>query len=145
MDVRQKCPQNGVLQTIGCKFMITLGKDFRRSPPLEAAGMVQRICGCKWSLTVYWLIGNGINRPGEMSKGVAGLSAKVLNDCLRRNVDLGILHRQVFAEVPPRVEYRVTDLGRRLLTIMDYLDDLQSDIERTHPQTNNAAPRDGVV
>lgn len=107
--------------------------------------MVQQICGCKWSLTVYWLIDNGINRPGVMSKAVAGLSAKVLNDCLRRNVDLGILRRQLFAEVPPRVEYSVTDLGRRLLSLMDYLDVLQADIERTGPKINNAAPRDGVV
>lgn len=107
--------------------------------------MVQQICGCKWSLTVYWLINNGINRPGEMSKAVTGLSAKVLNDCLRRNVDLGLLHRTVFAEVPPRVEYSVTDLGRKFLELLSYLDVLQSDIENASQPIKNAAPKDGAI
>ena len=55
--------------------------------------MVETIYGCKWSLTVYKLLANEINRPGEMVRSVEGLSTKVLNECLKRNVAFGILER----------------------------------------------------
>ncbi len=90
--------------------------------------MVETIFGCKWSLTVYQLLANGINRPGEMVRSVEGLTTKVLNECLRRNVSLGILERISFAETPPRVEYRVTPLGERFLSIVDELEKLQQDL-----------------
>lgn len=93
--------------------------------------MVQSICGCKWSLTVYWLLSQGIDRPGAMVRAVDGLSTKVLNDCLRRNVDLGILERVAHAEVPPRVEYRATELGSKFIAIMGQLEQLQSEIDQT--------------
>jgi len=93
--------------------------------------MVQAICGCKWSLTVYWLLSRGVNRPGAMVRAVDGLSPKVLNDCLRRNVDLGILTRIAHAEVPPRVEYQVTPLGKKFLKIMNSLESLQDEINKT--------------
>ncbi len=90
--------------------------------------MVETIFGCKWSLTVYQLLANGINRPGEMVRSVEGLTTKVLNECLRRNVSLGILERTSFAETPPRVEYRVTPFGERFLSIVDELEKLQQDL-----------------
>lgn len=141
LEVRQarKTRQIGDLRTKGCIFLGSLDKEIRRSAPVGAAGMVQQICGCKWSLTVYWLIGNGVNRPGEMARRVPGLSAKVLNDCLRRNVELGILERHVFAEVPPRVHYTVTPLGRRFLSVMSHLEALQDDIEAHDRKKQNAA------
>lgn len=119
--------------------MGSLEKEFRRRAPQRAAGMVQQICNCKWSLTVYWLIGNGVNRPGEMARAVPGLAPKVLNDCLRRNVELGILDRNVFAEVPPRVEYEVTPLGHRFLSLLSHLEALQDDIEQAERRDENAA------
>ena len=77
--------------------------------------MVETIYGCKWSLTVYQLLANGINRPGEMVRSVEGLSTKVLNECLKRNVEFGILDKQMFNELPPRVEYQVTPFGEKFL------------------------------
>jgi DNA-binding HxlR family transcriptional regulator len=78
-----------------------------------AARMVEDIIGCKWSLTVLGLIAGGVRRPGAMQRRVAGLTAKVLNERLRKLLRFGIIEREVFAEVPPRVEYRLTDFGRR--------------------------------
>ena len=63
--------------------------------------MVETIYGCKWSLTVYQLLVNGINRSGEMLRSVEGLSTKVLNECLKRNVEFGILDKQMFNKLPP--------------------------------------------
>ena len=91
--------------------------------------MVETIYGCKWSLTVYQLLANGINRPGEMVRAVEGLSTKVLNECLRKNVEFGILDKVVFNELPPRVEYHVTPFGEKFLRILDELDKLQQEIE----------------
>ena len=78
-----------------------------------AARMVEDIVGCKWSLTVLGLIAQGVSRPGAMQRRVPGLTAKVLNERLRKLLRFGIIERQLFAEVPPRVEYTLTTFGRR--------------------------------
>lgn len=95
--------------------------------------MVETIFGCKWSLTVYQLIAMGVNRPGEMVRSVDGLTTKVLNDCLRRNTDFGILERKAYPEVPPRVEYRVTVFGEKFIAVLDQLVNLQEELDRADP------------
>lgn len=101
----------------------------RRSAPEQGARMVETIYGCKWSLTVYQLLANGIKRPGEMVRNVEGLTTKVLNECLRKNVAFGIIERIAYNEIPPRVEYVVTPFGRKFIRILDGLDKLQKEIE----------------
>ena len=101
----------------------------RVSAPERTARMVEAIYGCKWSLTVYRLLANGVNRPGEMVRSVDGLSTKVLNDCLRKNLDFGIINRVAYPEIPPRVEYEITAFGRKFIRILDQLEDLQREIE----------------
>jgi DNA-binding HxlR family transcriptional regulator len=101
----------------------------RVSPPERSARMVEAIYGCKWSLTVYRLLANGVNRPGEMVRSVDGLTTKVLNDCLRRNLDFGIINRVAYPEIPPRVEYEITDFGRKFIRILGEIDKLQREIE----------------
>lgn len=101
----------------------------RKSAPQQSARMVETIYGCKWSLTVYQLLANGINRPGAMVRSVDGLTTKVLNTCLQRNTEFGILERVTFNEVPPRVEYRVTQFGTKFIRILDKLEKFQSEIE----------------
>ena len=91
--------------------------------------MVETIYGCKWSLTVYQLLANGIKRPGEMVRSVEGLTTKVLNECLCKNVAFGIIERIAYNEIPPRVEYVVTPFGRKFIRILDDLDKLQKEIE----------------
>ncbi|MDD4977163.1 MAG: helix-turn-helix domain-containing protein [Gallionella sp.] len=100
----------------------------RKSAPERSARMVESIYGCKWSLTVYTLLANDINRPGEMVRNVEGLSTKVLNECLRKNVEFGIIERIAFNEVPPRVEYVVTPFGKKFIRVLDELEKLQDEI-----------------
>ncbi|MBT9519751.1 MAG: helix-turn-helix transcriptional regulator [Dechloromonas sp.] len=100
----------------------------RKSAPQRTARMVETIYGCKWSLTVYALLANDINRPGEMVRNVEGLTTKVLNECLRKNVEFGIIERVAFNEVPPRVEYVVTPFGRKFIRILDELEKLQEEV-----------------
>ncbi len=100
----------------------------RKSTPERTARMVETIYGCKWSLTVYTLLLNDINRPGEMVSSVEGLTTKVLNECLRKNVEFGIIERTAYNEVPPRVEYAVTPFGKKFIRILDELEKLQAEI-----------------
>ncbi|MCG8016956.1 MAG: winged helix-turn-helix transcriptional regulator [Candidatus Thiodiazotropha sp. 'RUGA'] len=104
-------------------------KFLRKSAPERSARMVETIYGCKWSLTVYQLLANGINRPGEMVRSVEGLTTKVLNECLRKNTQFGILERISYNQVPPKVEYKVTRFGTKFIRILDELEKLQGEIQ----------------
>lgn len=101
----------------------------RKAPPEKGARMVETIYGCKWSLTVYQLLEQGINRPGQMVRSVEGLSTKVLNDCLRKNIEFGILIKHEYSEVPPRVEYDITPLGHQFMSILHDIEKLQQVID----------------
>ncbi|MDB2386180.1 helix-turn-helix transcriptional regulator [Shewanella sp.] len=101
----------------------------RKSGPAQTARMVETIIGCKWSLTVYYLLENKVNRPGEMVKSVEGLTTKVLNQCLKRNIEFGILKKISYPEIPPRVEYEVTDFGQKFMRILADLQSLQLEID----------------
>lgn len=61
----------------------------------------------------------GTKRFGELKKCVGNVSQKVLTVQLRAMEANGLVHREVYAEVPPRVEYSLTDLGRSLKPILD--------------------------
>ena len=64
-----------------------------------------------------------------MVRRVEGLTIKVLNGCLRKNLEFGILEKQVFNELPPRVEYFVTPFGERFMGILQQLESLQQELE----------------
>ena len=61
----------------------------------------------------------GTKRFGELKKSIGSVSQKVLTAQLRDMEEKGLVHREVYAEVPPRVEYSLTDLGRSLKPILD--------------------------
>ena len=95
-----------------------------------AAGMVEDIVGCKWSLAVLGMVRGGVRRPGAMVHAIPGLSKKVLNERLRKLVRFGILSKRSYPEVPPRVEYRLTDFGEKFSGLMDGVQRLQRELER---------------
>lgn len=97
-------------------------------PRPTAGQMVESVVGCKWSLTVIDLIRQGVNRPGKMEHAVNGLSAKVLNERLRKLMRFGIIEKRVFPETPPRVEYYLTNFGNRFVAILDSIRLLQNEI-----------------
>jgi DNA-binding HxlR family transcriptional regulator len=113
--------------TFWCNSMRTKPKQI--SGPVGAARMVEEVVGCKWSLGVLHLVRTGVRRPGAMEHALPGLSKKVLNERLRKFVRFGILERQAYAEIPPRVEYRLTALGERFARLMDGVEALQKEID----------------
>jgi len=97
------------------------------SKKISVKRMIEDIVGCKWSLTVIDLIKNNVNRPGAMEKKVEGLSTKVLNERLRKLVKYGVVLKTIFPEVPPRVEYSLTEFGIRFITILDAIENLEAE------------------
>lgn len=92
-------------------------------------GMVEEIVGCKWSLTVLMLVRQGVNRPGAMEHSIEGLSAKVLNERLSKLTRFGILDKRSYAEIPPRVEYRLTPFGERFGRILDQIEAMEKELQ----------------
>lgn len=84
--------------------------------------------GCKWSLTVLALVRDGVNRPGAMEHAVPGLSAKVLNERLRKLQRFGILDKRSYPEVPPRVEYSLTPFGQKFVGVLDGIERLEREV-----------------
>ena len=62
-------------------------------------------------------------RFNELQRDLDGISQKVLTDSLRQMIDDGLVYRHDYQELPPRVEYRLTDLGTNMLPIIDALAD----------------------
>ena len=75
----------------------------------------------KWTAMAVITLGDGPRRFGEIRTALDGISAKVLTDTLRALEEDGIVTREVFAEVPPRVEYELTELGHTLHAPLDAL------------------------
>ena len=79
------------------------------------------LIGDKWKVLILRDLMPGTKRFGELKKSIGSVSQKVLTSQLRAMEASGLVHREVYAEVPPRVEYSLTELGRSLSPILDFM------------------------
>ena len=79
------------------------------------------LVGGKWKLLILRNLRSRPWRFNELQRDLEGISQKVLTDSLRQMIDDGLVYRQDYQELPPRVEYGLTDLGREMLPILDAL------------------------
>jgi len=77
----------------------------------------------RWTVLVIRDLLGGTRRFTELRRSLAGVSPKTLTDRLRHLEDAGLVHREVFAEVPPRVEYSLTEAGRSLEPVLQAMAD----------------------
>jgi DNA-binding HxlR family transcriptional regulator len=77
------------------------------------------LLGNKWKVLILRELFTGTKRFGELTRGVNGISQKMLTQQLRQMETDGLVQRRVYAEVPPRVEYSLTEVGRSLNPILD--------------------------
>lgn len=84
--------------------------------PVETTLM---IIGDKWKVLILRDLMNGTKRFGELKKSIGSVSQKVLTAQLRDMEEKGLLTRKVYAEVPPRVEYTLTETGYSLKPVLD--------------------------
>ncbi len=115
----------------------TQGKNISSQTPVTR--MVEDIVGCKWSLAVLETVRNSVIRPGAIRRSIAGISTKVLNERLAKMVRYGILVKEIYPELPPRVEYKLTRFGERFITILDQIAMLQAEVSadqevNSHPK-----------
>lgn len=92
--------------------------------------IVEDVVGCKWTLAVLGAVRGGVCRPGALEQAIDGVSKKVLNERLNKLVRFGILEKQAYAELPPRVEYRFTPFGARFCAVLDEIESLQREFGR---------------
>ncbi|GAB2493201.1 winged helix-turn-helix transcriptional regulator [Nocardiopsis aegyptia] len=84
------------------------------------------VIGGRWKVSVLWALEDGDGGPlrfGQLRRILGGITEKVLASHLRELVEDGIVHRQDFAEVPPRVEYSLTPRGKSLYDALETLGD----------------------
>ena len=80
------------------------------------------LIGDKWKVLILRDLLPGTKRFGELKRSVGGVSQKVLTSQLRQMEESGLLTRTVYPEVPPRVEYTLTELGRSLKPVLDAME-----------------------
>ena len=91
-------------------------------PECPVATAVELIGG-KWKLLIIRNLRVRPWRFNELQRDLDGISQKVLTDSLRQLIDDGLVYRHDFKQMPPKVEYGLTDLGKKLLPVMDSLAD----------------------
>ncbi len=85
------------------------------------------LIGNKWKLLIMRELLTGTKRFNEIHRLVGGISQKVLTENLRKMESDGIVKREVFPEVPPRVEYSLTDIGDSLRPVINSMSDWGTD------------------
>src|SRR5947199_6151018 len=78
-----------------------------------------RIISGKWTLLIIRDLASGVKRFNQLERSLHGISPKTLSERLRSLEEEGIIIRQTFAEVPPRVEYSLTTKGRDLSIVIE--------------------------
>ena len=86
--------------------------------PMVPAERALKVLGGRWKVYVLYYLFEGPRRLSELRRLIPGVSQKVLVQALREMEEHGIVDREVFAEVPPRVEYSATKLGMSLQPIV---------------------------
>lgn len=95
------------------------------------------VVGGKWKALILWALHHGPRRFGELNRSLSGISEKMLIQQLRELEAYGLVHREVYRQVPPKVEYSLTEFGQSLNTALIPL----GDWGEKHMQTIEAIPR----
>jgi DNA-binding HxlR family transcriptional regulator len=75
----------------------------------------------KWKIHLLYFISQGIKRPGELQRKIPGAARRVLNVQLNQLEEHGLISKKIYAELPPRVEYELSELGQSVLPIITAL------------------------
>jgi DNA-binding HxlR family transcriptional regulator len=88
----------------------------RTSCPVEAT---LDAIGGRWKVLILHELFNGTRRFGELHRCLRGITQKMLTQQLREMEHDGLVHREIYMQVPPKVEYSLTELGKTLQPVLD--------------------------
>lgn len=91
---------------------------------------VQKVIRGKWTMVIVYFLSKETLRFGELSRKMPNVTQANLTKELRMLEEYGIIHREVYREVPPKVEYSLTEIGRKLLPVLDALEEWALEYER---------------
>lgn len=80
-----------------------------------------KFIGGKWRMGIIWSLRTGCRRFGELKKDVLGITEKMLIQELRHLESLDIVSRKEYYEIPPKVEYSLTERGKTLIPVVEYI------------------------
>ncbi|MVX66175.1 transcriptional regulator [Clostridium chromiireducens] len=83
--------------------------------------ITQNVLMGKWKLTILWILHNKIRRFNELEKLIPSISHGVLAQQLKELERDGLIHRKVYGEVPPKVEYSLTEIGVSFIPVMSQI------------------------
>ena len=97
---------------------------YKRKIPIElncGLDLVREVLYGKWKIHLLCFISEGLNRPGQLQKRIPGATRRVLNVQLHQLEKHGLVAKKIYAELPPRVEYKLTKLGETVLPLITAL------------------------
>lgn len=122
-----------------CKYLLdTMEASMNEIKELPACPVetTLSLIGDKWKVLILRDLITGTKRFGELKKSIGTVSQKVLTAQLRNMEENGLIHREVFAEVPPRVEYSLTELGQSLKPILDAMQNWGEEYKQNHEKAS---------
>lgn len=109
---------------------------------ITGASLVVSLLADKWTIPLIHALARGTRRTHELKRGLHGVSQKMLTQTLRTLEEHGLVVRQVYAEVPPRVEYSLSALGRSLneplSIICAWTETHGAELQRAHDRVRRA-------
>jgi DNA-binding HxlR family transcriptional regulator len=107
-------------------------------------GRALRLLGDVWTLLIVYTLLSGTRRFGELLEVMGNISPKTLSQRLKMLEEIGFVQRQAFPEIPPRVEYRLTEKGLALIDIMEAIkhfgERYLSDVDSPSPDAASVLP-----
>lgn len=119
-----------------------MAERYRKKIPIElncGLDLVKEVLYGKWKIHLLYFISEGVRRPGDLQRKIPAATRRVLNVQLNQLEEHGLIAKKIYAELPPKVEYRLTALGQSVLPIITALgkwgDDHQEHLRRVIAQT----------
>jgi DNA-binding HxlR family transcriptional regulator len=112
-----------ISQFVSLRYFCTM---YERKIPLNlncGLDLIGEVLYGKWKIRLLWFINEGFQRPSELQRKIPGASRRVLNIQLKELEDHELVTKIIYPQVPPKVEYSLTDFGKTLIPVISVLGD----------------------
>jgi len=98
--------------------------NIKKTEPARCAAMctIQKVLSGKWKIVILWYISeHGVRRFGELQRQLGDITQSTLTKQLRELEADGFISRYIYQEIPPKVEYSLTELGKSFIPVMEQM------------------------